>query len=99
LVIETTHFRDETGLAGASRTLKVTERISALDHGHLQYAFTVDDPGIWTAPWSGDYVWAKSEDHIFEYACHEGNYALGGIMRGARLLETEAAQKLGAKTE
>jgi hypothetical protein len=99
LVIETTHFRDETGLTGASRTLKVTERITALDNGHLQYAFTVDDPGIWTAPWSGDYVWARSDEHIYEYACHEGNYALGGIMRGARLLETEAAQKLGAKTE
>jgi hypothetical protein len=45
------------------------------------------------APWSGEYVWPASEDRVFEYACHEGNYALGNIMRGARLLEAEALAK------
>ncbi len=87
LVIETTNFRDQTGLLGASRNLKVTERLSALDGGNVQYSFTVDDPTVWTSTWSGDYVWAKSDQHVYEYACHEGNYALGAIMKGARLLE------------
>lgn len=90
LVIETTNFRDHTGLDGASRSLTVTERLAVLEEGNLQYSFTVDDPNVWTSTWSGDYVWAKSNEHIFEYACHEGNYALGGIMRGARILEADA---------
>jgi hypothetical protein len=93
LVIETTNFRDDTGLDGASGSLKVTERLTALDRDHLQYSFTVDDPNIWTSSWSGDYVWSKSNDHIYEYACHEGNYALGGILRGARVLEADRATK------
>ena len=93
LVIETTNFRDQTGLSGATRNLKVTERLEALDGGHLQYSFTVDDPTVWTSIWSGDYVWAKSNERVYEYACHEGNYALGSIMKGARLLEEEAGSK------
>ncbi len=93
LVIETTNFRDQTGLLGASRNLKVTERLMALDGGHLQYSFTVDDPTVWTSPWSGDYVWVKSGERVYEYACHEGNYALSAVMKGARLLEGEAGSK------
>ena len=93
LVIETTNFRDQTGLVGATRNLKVTERLVALDGDHLQYSFTVDDPTVWTSTWSGDYVWAKSDERVYEYACHEGNYALGAIMKGARLLEEEAGSK------
>jgi len=92
LVIETERFRDETGVRylGASRHMKVTERLTPLPGGDLRYAFTVDDPTVWTAPWSGDFVWAHEEEKIFEYACHEGNYALGGVMRGARMLEAAA---------
>ena len=51
--------------------------------------FTVDDPTAWTAPWSGEFVRKASEDKVYEYACHEGNYAMGNILRGARLLEEE----------
>jgi hypothetical protein len=95
LVIETQNFRDETGVhyLGASRHMKVTERLTPLAGGDLQYAFTVDDPTVWTATWSGDFVWARTEGRIFEYACHEGNYALGNVMRGARLLEENAGGK------
>ena len=89
LVIETRNFRRETGLLGASENLKVTERLMALDGNQLQYEFTVEDPSIWTAQWSGDYLWPKTDQKIYEYACHEGNYSLGGILRGARLLEQE----------
>ena len=91
-MIETQNFRDETGVhyLGSSRHMKVTERLTPLAGGDLRYAFTVDDPTVWTAKWSGDFVWAKAAERIFEYACHEGNYALGNVMRGARLLEESA---------
>ena len=56
----------------------------------LHYEFTVDDPSTWTQPWKGDYTWPATTDKGYEYACHEGNYAMGNIMRGARLLEAEA---------
>jgi hypothetical protein len=57
------------------------------------YRFTVDDPTVWTAPWTGEYTWRASDEHIYEYACHEGNYAMGNILRGARLLEREAREQ------
>ena len=63
------------------------------------YSFTVDDPESWSKPWGGEYPWPRSEDMVYEYACHEGNYSLGGILRGARLLESEAASGTGAGGE
>ncbi|HVR28024.1 MAG TPA: hypothetical protein VMS86_00695, partial [Thermoanaerobaculia bacterium] len=69
---------------------RVLERFTRLADGNVLYRFTVEDPTVWTAPWTGEYVWRASDDRVFEYACHEGNYALGNIMRGARLLEEEA---------
>ena len=45
---------------------------------------------MWTAPWTGEYLWRASDERVCEYACHEGNYAMEGILRGARLLEAEA---------
>jgi hypothetical protein len=93
LVIDTTHFRDEPGLMFASRDLHVVERFTRLDADTLHYSFEVSDPNTWTASWKGDYVWPATDDRVFEYACHEGNYALGNILRGARRLEAEAMAK------
>ena len=90
LVVGTTNFNDTPGLSSASRNLHVIERFTRIDEETLLYHFTVDDPTIWTAPWSGEYPWRASEDRVYEYACHEANYALGNILRGARLLEAEA---------
>ena len=90
LVVSTKNFRDRPGLGGASRDLHVTERFSRLDEDTLHYEFTVDDPATWTQPWKGDYLWPETTNKVYEYACHEGNYAMGAIMRGARLLEEEA---------
>jgi hypothetical protein len=90
LVIETTNFREETALSSATRDLKVTERFRYAEDGQVVYSFTVADPNVWTRPWQGEYPWPKTDDRMFEYACHEGNYALGGILRGARILEEEA---------
>jgi hypothetical protein len=98
LVVETTNFGPRPSLGAASPGLRVVERFSRIDDKTLRYHFTVDDPATWTAPWSGEYPWVATGDSMFEYACHEGNYALGNILRGARLLEKEAlaAKKNGA---
>jgi hypothetical protein len=96
LVVDTTNFRDESGLMGASRDLHVVERFRRGADGTLIYSFTVNDKNVWTEPWSGEYPWPRTDELMYEYACHEANYALGGILRGARLLEEEARQAAGA---
>ena len=60
----------------------------------MLYHFTVDDPTAWTATGSGEYSWRKNNNKVYEYACHEGNYAMGNILRGARLLESETLAKV-----
>jgi hypothetical protein len=91
LVVDTTNFRaDSRPGYGGSEDTHVIERFSRMPNGDLLYRFTVDDPATWKTPWTGEYVWRASEDKVYEYACHEGNYSMGGILRGARLLETEA---------
>lgn len=92
LVVETINFRDSAAFTSASRDMKVTERFAYLDNGNLLYRFTVEDPAVWTKPFSGEMLWPRSDNKLFEYACHEGNYSLGGIMRGARLLEQNATE-------
>ena len=102
LVVESTNFRP--GLSALSTpgtrqnfltsgSLRVIERFTRIDEDTLRYEFTVDDPEIWTAPWSGEYPWPATDQRVFEYACHEGNYAMGNILRGARLAEREAIEK------
>ncbi len=90
LVVDTTNFRDAPSLSGASRNLHVVERFTPIDADTLLYGFTVEDPTVWTVPWSGEYVWPATEDKVYEYACHEANYSFGGILRGARVLEGDA---------
>lgn len=90
LVVETTNFRNQTGLYGGDENLYLIERFTLQEDGNLLYDFTVKDDTAWTEPWSGAYVWQTSQDKVYEYACHEGNYAMGNILRGARLLESEA---------
>ncbi len=93
LVVDTTNFTDQPALTGASRGLHVVERFSRIDENTLLYRFTVEDPAIWTRPWSGEYIWPVSDGRVFEYACHEANYSFSGILRGARVLEAEALGK------
>ena len=90
LVVETRNFRDETGLPGGGETMFVEERFTRLENGDLLYPFRVEDPSAGTAPWAGEYTWTSRPDSkVYEYACHEGNYAMGNVLRGARLLESE----------
>jgi len=69
----------------------VVERFTMSADGDLVYGFTVEDPSVWTAPWSGQFPWPVSTGQVFEYACHESNYAMGNILRGARILEAETS--------
>jgi hypothetical protein len=91
LVIETTNFTDVTAFQGASADLKLTERFTRVSDDTLTYRFTVDDPKTWTRPWTAEVPWKKAIGPIFEHACHEGNYSLTNLLRGAR--EDEKRQK------
>jgi hypothetical protein len=108
LVVETRNFKPGLSPLSApgtrqnlvtSRELRVTERFSRIDSSTLRYQFTVDDPVVWTAPWSGELPWPATAERVFEYACHEGNYAMGNILRGARLAEREAIATASPPTE
>jgi hypothetical protein len=93
LVVETTHFNDKTRFRGSSQNMKVTERFTRVDANTLMYRFTVEDPSTWTKPWTAEYPMphAQPGEQLYEYACHEGNYSFGGIMRGERILDEERA--------
>lgn len=99
LVIETRGFRPEgTGtlsLRGLGLSpddnLRLTERFHQLDANTLVYDYTVDDPTVWTRPWTVSMTLSRSDQPIHEYACHEGNYGLSGILSGARAAEPPGA--------
>lgn len=92
LVVETTHIPKVQAYQGSWENLTVTERFTRVAGDRLRYQFTVQDPTIWEKPWGGEYELHPLKGQVFEYACHEGNYALGGILAGAREEEKRAAQ-------
>ena len=99
LVVETTNFPKAQAWFGSWETLKVTERFTRADKGRLRYQFTVEDPSVWAEPWGGEYEFAALDGQVYEYACHEGNYAMPGILGGSRAAdraEVEANAKVGA---
>ncbi|HEY2151954.1 MAG TPA: hypothetical protein VGH34_14180 [Vicinamibacterales bacterium] len=87
LVVDTTNFSDRTNLRGSDEQLHLVERFRRVDANTLLYEFTVDDPTAFTKSWSGAIPMTRSTESIYEYACHEANYAMGGILRGARAQE------------
>jgi hypothetical protein len=93
LVVETTNFRPDQSFRASTQNLKVTERLTRIDPNQILYRFTVEDPDTFTQPFSGEVAMSATRDNIYEYACHEGNYALPGILAGARAQEQEAANK------
>ena len=93
LVVDTTNFTDKTRFRGSSENLHVVERFTRTDPKTLRYQFTVNNPTTWTKTWTGEYAWPATDGLMYEYACHEGNYALGNILRGARLKEAGDAKK------
>ena len=90
LVIDTTNFVDQPALFGADGNLHVIEKISRIDGKTLRYQFTIDDPTVWAKSWTGEMPWPATDGRIFEYACAEGNYSFGNILKGARTLEADA---------
>jgi hypothetical protein len=84
LVVETTNFSDKTSFRGASENLRVIERFTRTDEDTLLYQFTIDDPTTWAKPWSGEIPMKKVTAPLYEYACHEGNYGIAGVLSGAR---------------
>src|SRR6266704_5264373 len=92
LVVDTTNFTALNPFPGA-QNLHVIERITRADEDTILYQFRVEDPGMWTRPWSGEVPVKKIAGPLWEYACHEGNYGLENTLRGARVAEAEAAKK------
>jgi hypothetical protein len=93
LVVDTTNFNDQTRYHESTENLHVIERFTRVDDRTLLYRFTVEDPDTWDRPWTGEYAWPATNKPIYEYACHEGNYALGDILRGARRHDAQGAGK------
>jgi len=94
LVVDTTNFNDAGGFYGDAggnfgwdRNLHLVERFSLLDADTLLYRFEIDDPTAFTQPWKGELTMARSPGPIYEFACHEGNYALSNMLRGYRASE------------
>ena len=92
LVIETRNFSDESVFMGARGNRLFTERFTRTAEDVLRYEFTIEDEQTWERPWTAVINYTHSEDPIYEYACHEGNYALEGILSGARAEERRAAE-------
>lgn len=93
LVVETVNFRRETSLPGSTAGTRVVERFTRVDPSTINYEFTVTDPEAYTRPWTAVMPLQAMDDLLFEYACHEGNYGLVGVLRGARFREREEASK------
>ena len=95
LVVDTTNFTSKTQFQGASENLHIVERFTRVDPKTVLYRFTVEDPTTWDRPWTGEYPWNATSEKLYEYACHEGNYSLENMLRGARAKEAEDAKKTG----
>ena len=91
LVIETTNFNGKWTLHGAGPDVLLVERLSFADPDTLQYEFTVHDPASFARPWTVRFPIARAAGPLYEFACHEGNYSLPLILRGARAEEAAAA--------
>jgi hypothetical protein len=100
LVIETRNLNDQTSIGsnGGGRAInqdaRLTERLTRVSADTILYSMTVDDPETWVAPWTFQLPWQHEDDYgMFEYACHEGNYAMFNILSGARAEERRAAEE------
>jgi hypothetical protein len=93
LVVETVNFNGKNSFRGASDRVHLTERFTRVDADTLMYEFTVDDPSTFTKPWTGQIPMRMTNATLFEYACHEGNYGMTGILAGARSQDARSAQE------
>jgi len=98
-VVDSTNFRDDSpvggggGGGGATATTHIIEKFSLAGPDALKYEVTVDDPATWTKPWTAVEIMRRTNELIYEYACHEANEAMSGTLNGARVLERKAAEQ------
>jgi hypothetical protein len=90
LVVDTANFSQDPGFRGATRGLHLVERFTRVDATTLRYEFTVDDPATWSRPWSASIPMVRTDELMYEYACHESNYGLEGVLKGARYQDAQA---------
>jgi hypothetical protein len=93
LVVDTTNFTGKTRFRGASGNLHVIERFKRVDADTILYRVTIDDPSTFTRQWTMEYPFRAAAGPVFEYACHEGNYAMPDILGGARKSDSGATKK------
>jgi hypothetical protein len=93
LVVDTTNYRPLAFQSMSSEKVHVTERFSRQDAETIRYEITVNDPDTWAKPWSLMIPLQRSAQPVYEYACHEGNIGLAGILAGARADEAKALSK------
>ncbi|HME09544.1 MAG TPA: hypothetical protein VKG25_20970 [Bryobacteraceae bacterium] len=93
LVVDTTNFTNKTRFYGSSENLHTIERFRRIDRNTVLYRVTIDDPTTWTKPWTMEYPFVATPGPIYEYACHEGNYAIEDILGGARKMDSEKAKQ------
>jgi hypothetical protein len=93
LVVDTTNFTAKTRFRGSSENLHVIERFRCVDENTILYRVTLDDPSTFTKQWTMEYPFLATPGPIFEYACHEGNYAMPDILGGARQMEKEPTKQ------
>lgn len=93
LVIDTTDFNRQLAVNGSTENLHVIERLSRIDAKTLLYTATIDNPGVYTRPWTIELPFAADSQQLYEYACHEGNYSIGAILGAARKPDDAPAGK------
>jgi hypothetical protein len=93
LVVDTTNFTDKTNFMGSGQNLHLIERFTRTDANTLLYQFTVDDPTMFTRPWKAEIPMTNAPGPLYEYACHEGNYSMENMLKGARAQEKAADDK------
>jgi hypothetical protein len=88
LVVETTNFTDKTAFRGSSDKMRLVERFTRTGSDTLMYEFTVDDPATFGKPWTAKIPTTRADGVMYEFACHEGNYGMTGVLSGARVAES-----------
>jgi hypothetical protein len=93
LIVDTTNFLKEGGFRGATTNMHLIERFSLDDANTLRYQFTVEDLATWTKPWTASIPMTRTDDQMFEYACHEANYGLENVLKGGRYRDAAGSTK------
>ena len=96
LVVQTTNFNDKTpatNFQGSTEDLKMTERFTLVNPTTIKYDYTLEDPRTWTRPWSVESYIPRVPPGIFEFACHESNYGVMNVVKGAQIREKELIDK------